>query len=72
MIETEQRQVTILGTCQDSVLSDAADHFGELIWFTHATATDAYNQPTRVWGHDSLGGRVELTAAWLQAGRAHA
>jgi hypothetical protein len=54
------------------VLSDAADHFGELIWFTHATSTDAYNQPTRVWGHDSVGERVELTASWLQAGRAHA
>ena len=68
----EKQQVTILGTCQDSVLSDAADHFGELIWFTHATSTDAYNQPTRVWGHDSVGERVELTASWLQAGRAHA
>jgi len=68
----ERQQVTILGTCQDSVLSDAADHFGELIWFTHATSTDAYNQPTRVWGHDSVGERVELTASWLQAGRAHA
>jgi hypothetical protein len=68
----EEQQVTILGTCQDSVLSDAADHFGELIWFMHATATDAYNQPTRVWGHDALGERVELTANWLQAGRANA
>jgi hypothetical protein len=68
----EEQQVTILGTCQDSVLSDAADHFGELIWFTHATATDAYNQPTRVWGHDALGERVKLTADWLQAGRADA
>jgi hypothetical protein len=67
----ERQQVTILGTCQDSVLSDAADHFGELIWFTHATATDAYNQPTRVWAHDSRGERVELTAGWLQTGRAH-
>jgi hypothetical protein len=68
----ERQQVTILGTCQDSVLSDAADFFGELIWFTHAAATEAYNQPTRVWGHDALGERVDLTANWLQAGRAHA
>jgi len=68
----EREQVTILGTCQDSVLSDAADFFGELIWFTHATATEAYNQPTRVWGHDALGERVDLTASWLRAGRAHA
>lgn len=65
----EQQQVTILGTCQDSVLSDAADFFGELIWFTHAAPTDALNQPTRVWGHDPDGTRVELTADWLRAGR---
>ena len=67
----EQRQVTIFGTCQDSVLSDAADFFGELIWFTHATDTDAYNQPTRVWGHDPVHGRVQLTAEWLMTGRTH-
>lgn len=67
----EQRQVTIFGTCQDSVLSDAADFFGELIWFTHATDTDAYNQPTRVWGHDSVHERVQLTAEWLMTGRSH-
>lgn len=68
----KQQQVTILGTCQDSVLSDAADFFGELIWFTHAAATDALNQPTRVWGHDPDGTRVELTTDWLRAGRASA
>ncbi len=66
----ERQQVTILGTCQDSVLPDAADHFGELIWFTHATTTDSYNQPTRMWGHDENGERVELTADWLTVGRA--
>ncbi|MGH3248557.1 MAG: hypothetical protein ACRDOI_20465, partial [Trebonia sp.] len=68
----EQQQVTILGTCQDSILSDASDFFGELIWFTHAAASDAYNQPTRIWCHDPLGERVELTGRWLQAGRDHA
>jgi hypothetical protein len=66
-----QRQVTIFGTCQDSVLSDAADFFGELIWFTHTTDTDAYNQPTRVWGHDPVHERVQLTAEWLMTGRSH-
>lgn len=67
----EQQHVTILGTCQDSVLPDAADYFGELVWFTHATTSDSYNQPTRMWGHDENGDRVELTAAWLKAGRAY-
>jgi acyl-coenzyme A thioesterase PaaI-like protein len=68
----ERRQVTILGTCQDSVLADAADVCGELLWFTHASATDSYNRPTRVWGYDSLAQRVELTADWVRAGREHA
>lgn len=67
-----EQKVTILGTCQDSVLSDAADYFGELIWFTHATTTDAYNQPTRVWAYDPVADRVELTADWLRAGRPYA
>jgi hypothetical protein len=67
----EKRQVTIFGTCQDSVLSDAADFFGELIWCTHATDTDAYNQPTSVWGYDSVHERVQLTAEWLMTGRSH-
>ena len=64
----EQQQVTILGTCQDSILSDASDFFGELIWFTHAAASDAYNQPTRIWCHDQLGERVELTGQMAAGG----
>jgi hypothetical protein len=65
----EKKQVTILGTCQDSVLADAADVCGELLWFTHASATDFYNRPTRIWGYDSTSQRVELTADWVRAGR---
>jgi hypothetical protein len=65
----EKKQVTILGTCQDSVLADAADVCGELLWFTHASATDFYNRPTRIWGYDSTSQRVELTAGWVRAGR---
>ena len=67
----ERQQVTILGTCQDSVLADAADVSGELLWFTHASATDFYNRPTRVWGFDSSSQRVELTAGWVRSGRGH-
>lgn len=67
-----EQQITILGTCQDSVLYDAADACGEILWFTHADASDAYNQPTRAWAHDPLAGRVELTADWLTAGRSRA
>lgn len=64
-----RRQVTILGTCQDSVLADAAEVCGELLWFTHASASDPYNRPTHVWGYDASSRRVELTADWVRAGR---
>jgi ABC-type antimicrobial peptide transport system ATPase subunit len=64
-----QQGVTILGTCQDSVIYDAADHCGEILWFSHASATDPYNQPTRAWGFDPEGQRVELIAPWLVEGR---
>ncbi|MFK0025679.1 hypothetical protein [Streptomyces sp. NPDC090798] len=67
-----QRHLTILGTCQDSVLADAADVCDELLWFTHASSSDAYNQPTRAWGYDPDGRRVELIADWITAGRSHA
>jgi hypothetical protein len=67
----DRQKITILGTCQDSVLADAADVCGELLWFTHASATDYYNRPTRVWGFDPSSQRVELTADWVRAGRSH-
>ncbi|HVU61244.1 MAG TPA: hypothetical protein VHD58_06270 [Mycobacteriales bacterium] len=67
-VATEQ-QVTILGTCQDSVLSDAADFCGQVLWFTHASASDAFNQPVRTWGHTDDGRLVELTRDWLTTGR---
>ncbi|MGC4998428.1 hypothetical protein [Streptomyces sp. DT195] len=66
-----RRRITILGTCQDSVLTDAADVCDELLWFTHASASDVYNQPTCAWAYDADTGRVELTADWLTAGRPH-
>ena len=67
-VATEQ-QVTILGTCQDSVLSDAADYCGQVLWFTHASASDAFNQPVRTWGHTDDGELVEMTRDWLTTGR---
>jgi hypothetical protein len=67
-VATEQ-EVTILGTCQDSVLSDAADYCGQVLWFTHAAASDAFNQPVRTWGHTDAGHLVELTRDWLTTGR---
>ncbi|WP_434447593.1 hypothetical protein [Lentzea sp. E54] len=65
----EDTQVTILGTCQDSVLVDAADVCGELLWFAHTSEAEAYNRPTRVWGFNQDSEQVELTADHLTAGR---
>ncbi|MGW7251609.1 hypothetical protein [Streptomyces decoyicus] len=66
------QHLTILGTCQDSVLADAADVCGELLWFVHASAADIINQPTNVWAFDSNGARTQLTEDWITAGRTHA
>lgn len=65
----EQQEVTILGTCQDSVLADAADVCGELMWFSHTSTSNAYNHPTRVWAFDSKTDRANLIADWMRAGR---
>jgi hypothetical protein len=65
----ERQRVTILGTCQDSVLHDAAEVCHEILWFTHASTTEAYNQPVRVWTHDPEQGRVELTSDWMRSFR---
>ncbi|QNE18689.1 hypothetical protein F1D05_13190 [Kribbella qitaiheensis] len=65
----ERQRVTILGTCQDSVLHDAAEACHEILWFTHASTADAYNQPVRIWAHDPEQGRVELTADWMRSFR---
>ncbi|MEU5990376.1 hypothetical protein ABZ806_15520 [Spirillospora sp. NPDC047418] len=65
----DEQQVTILGTCQDSVLVDAADYCGELLWFEHTTTSEPYNQPTRAWGFDEDRARAALTADWIRHGR---
>lgn len=64
-----QQRVTILGTCQDSVIGDAAGVCGEILWFCHQSPTETYNLPTRIWGYDPDGQRVEFVREWLTAGR---
>ena len=54
--------ITVLGTCQDSVLADAARACGAILFFEHTADTEVLNRPTRVFGHDDNGERVELTA----------
>jgi hypothetical protein len=61
--------VTVLGTCQDSVMTDAIGHCGELLYFERLAHTEAYNCPTRMFGFDENGERVDLTADALRSGR---
>jgi hypothetical protein len=63
------QNVTILGACQDGVLADAAAACGQILWFERTAQTDVYNRPTRAWGFDADGDRVEALAAWLREGR---
>ena len=63
------QNVTILGACQNSVIEDAAARCGQILWFSHASHTDAFNKPTRAWGFDHDGRRVDAVAPWLREGR---
>ncbi len=63
------KRVTVLGTCQDSVMADAAHHCGELIYFEYPSHQEALNRPTRMFGFDDRRVRVELTADALRSGR---
>lgn len=61
--------VTVLGTCQDSVMTDAVGHCGALLYFEHLSHSEAYNCATRSYGLDENHERVLLTAAALRSGR---
>ncbi|MEJ8652786.1 hypothetical protein WKI65_33170 [Streptomyces sp. MS1.AVA.3] len=61
--------LTVLGTCQETLMDDAADFFGEALYFTYPSHAEALNAPTRMFGYDSNGARIELTADGLLGGR---
>ncbi|MFF0374006.1 hypothetical protein [Actinoplanes missouriensis] len=62
--------ITVLGTCQDAVMPDAAIYCGEILYFSYPSKADALNLPTRMFGFDANSARVELSADHLIAGRA--
>lgn len=67
---TAQRTgITVLGTCQDSVLADAAAHCGEILYFEHVADSEVLNRPTRMFGYDDDHARVELTRDVIVSGR---
>lgn len=61
--------ITVLGTCQDSVLDDAARVCGEILYFVHATESDVLNQPTRLYGFEPDRSRRELAIDTTAIGR---
>lgn len=65
----EQKDVLVLGTCQDSVLADAAAFCDEIIYFECPSTSEALNRPTRMLGFDTNGERVDLAALDILAGR---
>ncbi|WP_146192386.1 DUF4200 domain-containing protein [Cellulomonas sp. WB94] len=66
---SESQHITILGTCQDSVLKDAVIASKQLLWFTHASATDVLNRPVQMWDFDKDSAHARLAAPYMQAGR---
>jgi len=61
--------VTVLGTCQDGVMPDAASYCGEVLYFCYPSKAEALNLPTRMFGYDQNRERIELTAEALVIGR---
>lgn len=57
--------ITVLGTCQDGVLEDAARHTGLVLYFQFRDPSDILNAPTRVFG-TSAGGLVEQIGGWVE------
>ncbi len=58
--------ITVLGTCQDGVLDDAARHCGLLLYFQFRDPSDILNAPTWVFGstHDNM--TVEHTGPFIE------
>jgi chromosome segregation protein len=65
----KQHGITILATCQDGIMADARPYCGEILYFHYPSKSAALNRPTRMFGQDRNGDRVELTAETLVEGR---
>jgi hypothetical protein len=65
----KQHGITILATCQDGIMAEARPHCGEILYFHYPSKSEALNRPTRMFGLDAKGDRVELTAEALIEGR---
>ena len=63
--------VTVIAACQDKVLEEVAALGAArlLLWFERLSDASPLCRPTRVWGFDEDGRRVELTRPAVEAGR---
>lgn len=61
--------ITVLGTCQDAVMPDAAAYCAEILYFCYPSKAEALNLPTRMFGFDGNRERVELTVEQLGSAR---
>ncbi|GGV42050.1 hypothetical protein GCM10010495_69630 [Kitasatospora herbaricolor] len=57
--------ITVLGTCQDTLMRDVAPVCGQILYFHYPSKSDYLNLPTRMFGFDDQARRVGLTAAQL-------
>lgn len=64
-----EHRITVLATCQDAIMSEASPHCGQILYFHYPSKSEALNRPTRMFGVDRVGSRVELTAEALLEGR---
>jgi hypothetical protein len=65
----KEHGITILATCQDAIMAEARPHCGEILFFKYPSKSASLNRPTRMFGIDRNGARVELTAEALMEGR---
>lgn len=63
--------VTVIAACQDKVLEEVAALGAArlLLWFERLSDASPLCRPTRAWGFDDDGARVELTRSAIEAGR---
>ena len=67
-----QHGITVLATCQDAIMAEARPHCGEILYFHYPSESVPLHRPTRMFGLDPNGERVELTAEACVEGRADA
>jgi chromosome segregation protein len=61
--------ITVLATCQDAIMVEARPYCAEVLYFHYPSRSEPLNRPTRMFGFDPNGERVELTAEALTEGR---